>query len=41
MKMQESVIFVKKNLKIDISKIQNILRLETIVIMQGNIEVVI
>ena len=41
MKMQESVIFVKKNLKIDISKIQNILRLEIIVIMQGNIEVVI
>ena len=41
MKMQESVIFVKKNLKIDISKIQNILKLEIIVIMQGNIEVVI
>ena len=32
MKMQKSVIFVKKNLKIDIRKIKNIVKLEIIVI---------
>ena len=37
--MQESVIFVKKNLKIYIGKKKNILKLENIVIIQGNIEV--
>ena len=38
-KIQKSVIFVKKNLKINIWKIKNIAKLEIIVIMQGNIEV--
>ena len=36
MKMQKSVIFVRKNLKI---KIKNIVKLEIIAIIQGNIEV--
>ena len=39
MKMKKSVIFVKKNLKINISKIKNIKKLEIIVIILGNIEV--
>ena len=39
MKMQKSVIFVNKNLKITISKIKNIVKLETIVIIQTSIEV--
>ena len=39
MKMQESVISVNKNLKINIKKIKNIGKLEIIVIIQGNIEV--
>ena len=39
MKMQKSVIFVKKKLKINIRKINNIVKLEIIVIIQGNIEV--
>ena len=34
----KSVIFVKKNLKTDIWKIKNIVKLEIIVIIQGNIE---
>ena len=38
MKMQKSVIFVKKNLKISIWNIKNIVNLEIIVIVQGNIE---
>ena len=38
-KIQISVIFVKKDLKISISKIKNIVKLEIIVIMQNNIEV--
>ena len=37
--MQESVIFVKKNLKINMWKIKNILKLGISVIIQGNIEV--
>ena len=37
MKMQKSVIFVKKNLKISISKIKNIVKLEIIVSIQWNI----
>ena len=37
-KMQKSVLFVKKNLKKNISKIKNIIKLEIIVIMQENIE---
>ena len=39
MKMQKSVIFVQKNLKINISKTKNIVNLQIIIIMQGNIEV--
>ena len=39
MKMQKSVMFVKKNLKIIKWKIKNIVKLEVIVIIQGNIEV--
>ena len=39
MKMQKSVIFVQKNLKINISKTKNIVKLQIIIIMQGNIEV--
>ena len=38
MKMQKSVIFVKKNLRINIRKIKNILKL-VIAIIQGNTEV--
>ena len=38
-KMQKSVIFVKKNLKINMWKIKDIVKLEIIVITQGNIEV--
>ena len=38
MKMQISVIFVKKDLNINILKIKNTLQLEIIVIIQGNIE---
>ena len=37
--MQESVIFVKKTLKIIIWKTKNILTLDVIIIIQGNIEV--
>ena len=37
MKMQNSVIFVKKNLKISISKIKDIVKLEIIVSIQWNI----
>ena len=37
-KIQISVIFVKKDLKISISKIKSIVKLEIIVIMQNNIE---
>ena len=37
MKMQKSVIFVKKNLKISISKIKIIVKLEIIVSIQWNI----
>ena len=40
MKMEKSVIFEKKNLKINIWKIKNILNLEIIFIMQVNIQVV-
>ena len=36
--MQKSVIFVKINLKTNIRKIKNIVKLETIVIIQGNTE---
>ena len=39
MKIQKSVIFVKKNLKINISKMKNTGKLEIIVIIQENIEV--
>ena len=39
MKIQKSVIFVKKNLKINIWKIKNIVKLEIIFIIQENIEV--
>ena len=38
MKMQKSVTFVKKNLKISIWNIKNIVNLEIIVTVQGNIE---
>ena len=37
--MQRSVIFARKNLKINIWKIKNIVKLEIIVIIQENIEV--
>ena len=37
--MQKSVIFKKKNLKISISKIKNIVKLDIIVIIWGNVEV--
>ena len=37
--MQKSIIFVKKNLKINIKKIKNIVKLEITAIIQGNIEV--
>ena len=39
MRMQESVIFVKKNFEINIWKIKNIVKLEIIVIIQENLEV--
>ena len=39
MKMQKFVIFVKKYLKINMLKIKNFGKLGTIVIIQGNIEV--
>ena len=39
MKMQESVIFVKKNLKINMLKKQKIVKLGSIAIIQVNIEV--
>ena len=38
-KMQKSVIFVKKNLKINMWKIKDFVKLEIIVITKGNIEV--
>ena len=38
MKMQKSVIFVKKKLKINTWKIKNIAELDIIVIIEGNIE---
>ena len=38
-KLQKSAIFVKKNLKINMWKINNFLKLEIIVIIQGDIEV--
>ena len=38
-KMQKSAIFVKKNLKINLQKIKNFVKLGTIVIIQENIEV--
>ena len=37
--IEKIVIFVNKNLKINIWKIKNIIKLEIIVIIQGNIEV--
>ena len=37
-KMEKSVIFVKKKLKTNMCKIKNIVKLEVIVIIQGNIE---
>ena len=39
MKTQKSVIFFKKNLKINMLKTRNILKLEIIAIIQGNVEV--
>ena len=39
MKMQKSVLFVKKNLKTNIGKINSITKLEIIVSIQENIEV--
>ena len=39
MKMQKSIIFVKKSLKIKMLKIKNNVKLGTIVIMQVNIDV--
>ena len=39
MKTQKSVIFVKKNLKINIRKIKNIVKLEIIAIIQVNVDV--
>ena len=39
MKMRKSVMFVNKNLKINIWKTKNILQLEIIVIIWENIEV--
>ena len=39
MKMQKSVMYVKKNLKINTWKIKNIAKFEIIVIIQGNIKV--
>ena len=39
MRMQTSVTFAKKKLKINISKTKNTIKLEYVAIMQGNIEV--
>ena len=39
MKMEKSIIFVKKNLKLIMTRIKHIVQLETIVIIHGNIEV--
>ena len=39
MKMQASVIFVNKDVKINMWKIKNIVKLEIIVVIQGSIEV--
>ena len=39
MKIQKSIIFVKKTLKINMLKIKNVVRLGTIVIIEVNIEV--
>ena len=39
MKMRKSVIFVKKNLETNISKIKNILKLEIVDVIKWNIEV--
>ena len=39
MEKQKSVIFVKKNLKINMRKIRYIVKSEIIVIIEGNIEV--
>ena len=39
MKMQKSALFVKENLKTNISKINSIAKLEIIVSIQENIEV--
>ena len=39
--MQKYVVFVKKNLKKNISKIKNIIKLEIIPIIQQNIEVLL
>ena len=41
MKMQKSVIFVKKKLKINIGKIKNVAKSEIIFIVQKNIEVLL
>ena len=38
MKMQNSVNFLKENLKMIMLKIRNIVKLHTIVFIQGNIE---
>ena len=38
-KIQKSIIFLKKNSKVNICKIKNILKLEIIVIIHDNIEV--
>ena len=38
MKMEKSVIFRKKNLKLHMRKIKNIVSLEILAIMQGNKE---
>ena len=40
MKTQKFVTFVKKNMKINMIKIKNIVKPETIVIIQGTIEVI-
>ena len=39
MKMQKSVMFVNKNLKMNKRQIKRIVKLEIIAIIQGNIEV--
>ena len=41
MRKCKNVIFLKKNLKINNEKIKNIVELEIIVIMQGNIKVIL